>query len=116
VRIFIAGSDSALRMSLQLLLESEAGMAVTGTSDQLEGLPAMVKASCPDVLLLAYELVNQGMAHLVGDLRCLSNPMKIIIFSTDPGLKEGILAAGADYFINMSFPPDELLATLREMR
>jgi DNA-binding NarL/FixJ family response regulator len=116
VRIFIAGPDSAFRMSLQLLLESEAGLAVTGTSDQLEGLTAMVKASCPDVLLLDYELVHQGTIELMDSLHHLEFAPKIIVLSMDPNVKQLSLAAGADYVILKNAPPDDLLPILNKIK
>jgi DNA-binding NarL/FixJ family response regulator len=103
-------------MSLQLLLESEAGMVVTGTSDQLEGLPAMIKALCPDVLLLDYELVHQGMIELVDSLHHLEYAPKIIVLSIDPNVKEISSAVGADYVILKNAPPDELLPILNKIR
>jgi DNA-binding NarL/FixJ family response regulator len=117
VRIFIASKDGSFKMALQLLLESEPGMVVAGTSDRLEGLPVMVKTSKPDVLLLDYELANNNeMASLVNGLQCPEDQMKVIVLSTDANVREVILASGADGFINMSFPPDELLSTLRGLR
>jgi len=115
VRIFIAGPDAAFRMSLQLLLESESGMAVTGTSDQLVGLPAMVQALCPDVLFLDYELVHQGTIELIDSLHHLGSAPKIIVLSIDPNVKEMTLAAGADYVILKNAPPDDLLPILHEI-
>jgi DNA-binding NarL/FixJ family response regulator len=116
VRIFIAGPDSAFRMSLQLLLESEAGISVTGTSDQLDGLPVMIKALCPDVLLLDYELVHQGTIELMDCLHHLEFAPKIIVLSMDPNVRQLSLAAGADYVILKNAPPDDLLPILNKMK
>ena len=116
MRIFIASADSTFRLALLLLLESEPGMVVIGMSDRSEGLATQVRASQPEALLLDDGLTKQATADLVGAVRHLEHPPKIIVLSIHPEVKEAILAAGADAFITKNVPPDELLPILRRMR
>jgi len=116
VRIFIASADGACRMALQLLLEGEPGMVVIGMSDRVEGLLTMMGASQPELLLLDHELTQQTTIQIIRDIHQLKVQCKIIVLSIDPNIRELTLAAGADGFIDKSYPPDELLTTLREIR
>ncbi len=116
MRIFIASADRMLRLALQLLLESEPGMAVSGMSDRSEGLLTVMKVLQSDVLLLDYELTKQTTTELVGDVHHLSYPTKIVVLSIDPQMEATMLAAGANAFISKNIPPDDLLPTLRGMR
>ena len=103
------------RLALQLLLESEPGMAVIGLSDRLEGLLAVLQALESHVLLLDYELAKQSTVDLVGNVHSLERPPKIIVLSIDPHEEAAMLAAGADAFVSKNVPPDDLLPTLRKM-
>ena len=116
MRIFIASADKSSRMALQLLLESEPGMAVIGIADRTEGLLTLVQASQPKVLLLDYELARQTTVVLISDLLHLEQPPKIIVLSVNPLVKATTLAAGADGFIGKDGPADALLPMLREIR
>lgn len=116
MRIFIASADGACRMALQLLLEGEPGMVVIGMSDRVEGLLTMMRASQPELLLLDHELTQQTTIQIIRDIHQLKVQCKIIVLSIDSNIREFTLAAGADGFIDKSYPPDELLSILREMR
>lgn len=116
MRIFIATRDSAFRMALELLLESEPGMVVIGMYDRADGLLTILGASQPEVLLLDYELTQQATIQIISDLHSPERHPKIIVFSTDPLVRDPILAAGAEGFINKNYPPDKLLPILRDMR
>jgi DNA-binding NarL/FixJ family response regulator len=116
MRLFIASTDRAFRLALQLLVESEPGMVVIGISDRSDGLLAQVGAAQPEVLLLDWELTRSAPIDLIGDLQHLEYRPKIIALSINPLVKETALAAGACDFISMNVPPDELLPILRRIR
>jgi len=104
------------RLSLQLLLEDEPGMAVIGIADRSDGLLAQVGASQPEVLLLDWELAKPTPIGLLGDVGRLEHPPKIIALSINLQVKETALAAGASDFISKDVPPDDLLPILRKIR
>lgn len=116
MRIFIASTDSRLRLALILLLDHQPGMFVVGISDRLSGLISQVKASDPDVLLLDWDLPVQSIVSLFSNLQILEHPPKTVVLTTDQQKKEALLAAGADYFINKRAPPDELVPILNDIR
>ena len=116
MRIFIASADSPFRLSLQLLLEDEPGMAVIGIADRSDGLLTQVGASQPEVLLLDWELTKPAPINLLRELEQLEQPPKIIALSIDSQVKEIALASGASDFISKNVPPDDLLPILRRTR
>ena len=116
MQIFIATADKTLRLALLLLLESEPGMVVTGSSDRAEGLPVVVETAQPEVLLLDCEVAGLATADLVCALQRLIRPPRIIVLALDPQAKEKVLACGAVAVLGKNVPPDDLLPILRRMR
>jgi DNA-binding NarL/FixJ family response regulator len=108
-RIFIACSDERLRIALLLLLDHQRGMAVIGITDRLPNLLSQLCATQPDVLLLEWELPINEIKDLISDINNLPHRTMIIVLSSKPEEKGKIIAAGADYFIPMDAPPDDLL-------
>ena len=116
MRLFIADADPVLRVSLQIRLHEEPGMNVTGMAVQTNGLLAQLEASRPDVLLLDWQLPGASVEELLDQINALEPPPKIIVLSVRPEVEKLALAAGADGFICMNEPPDELLGVVRWLR
>ena len=116
MRLFIADGNSSVRLSLQMYLQQEPGIYVTGMASEAEGLPAQVEASRPDVLLLDSHLPGATMQSLLSDIRGLESPPKIVVLSIKPEDKEPALSAGADAFSSKNAPPEELLEVVRSLR
>ena len=116
MRIFIADGNSSVRLAIQMYLQQEPGMYVTGMASEAEGLPAQVEASRPDVLLMDSFLPGASMQDLVTDIRGLQTPPKIIVLSIKPEVKELAISAGADAFISKNALPEEMLELIRSMR
>ena len=96
------------------LLENEPGMVVIGMTDSSEGLPVILGATQPEVLLYDYDLT--GAANLIGNLLHLEPPPRIVVLSLDPQVSAAAKSAGADAFIRKDVPPDTLLPVLRAIR
>jgi DNA-binding NarL/FixJ family response regulator len=116
MRLFIADGNSSVRLALQMYLQQEPGMYVTGMAAEAEGLPAQLEASRPDVLLLDSFLPGASMLSLLTDIRGLETPIKIVVLSIKPERKEPALSAGANAFINKNAPPEELMDLIRSLR
>ena len=116
MRVFIADGNSSVRLSLQMYLQQEPGLYVTGMASEAEGLPAQVEASQPDVLLLDSHLPGASMQGLLSDIRGLESPPKIVVLSIKPEDQEPAFSAGADAFISKNAPPEELLEVIRSLR
>ena len=116
MRLFIADGNSSVRLALQMYLQQEPGIYVTGMATEAEGLPAQVQASQPDVLLLDSFLPGASMQDLLSDIRELEAPPKIVVLSIKPEVKEPALSAGADAFIGKNAPPEDMLELIRSFR
>ena len=116
MRLFIADGNSSVRLALQMHLQQEPGMYVTGMASEAEGLPAQVEASRPDVLLLDSHIPGGSIQGLLSDIRGLEDPPKIVVLSIKPELREPALSAGADAFISKNAPPEDMLELIRSLR
>ena len=116
MRLFVADGNSSVRLALQMYLQQEPGMYVTGMASEAEGLPAQVEASRPDVLLLDSHLPGSSMQGLLTDIREIESPPKIVVMSIKPEVKGPALSAGADAFISKGAPPEEMLEVIRSFR
>jgi DNA-binding NarL/FixJ family response regulator len=116
MRLFIADGNSSVRLSLQMYLQQEPGLYVTGMASEAEGLCAQLEASQPDVLLLDSHLPGATMQGLLTDIRGLESPPKIVVLSIKPEDKEPAISAGADAFSSKNAPPEELLEVIRSLR
>jgi DNA-binding NarL/FixJ family response regulator len=116
MRIFLACADERLKLAMLMLLDNEPGMVVAGISDRLQGLPAQVEASQPDVLILERNEPLPQIMELITNIHNLAHPLVIVYLSSREQQQEPIMAAGADYFVLKNAPPDELLTILNNLR
>ena len=115
MHIFIAESDRNLRVGLQMLLNQEAGMQVTGIAVRTETLAAQVAAAQTDVLLVDWHLPGGLVSDVLAELRQSVSPPKIIVMSVRPEMERAALAAGADAFVSIGASPEHLIAALRSL-
>jgi len=114
--LFLAEADQDLRLGLQMLLHQEPGLHIVGMAVQVDRLLVRVEASQADLLLLEWRLPGASMEDLLSDIRGLKNPPKIVVLSVDSEDKALALSAGADAFISMNAPPNDLVALVRSMK
>lgn len=115
MRIFVACADEKLRLALLLLLDNQTGMTVVGLSDRIPGLLSQLEGSQPDVLLLSWDKSAQAIAALITGMQILENRPRVIVLSTNPQVRESVLALGVDFFICKDSPPDKLLGALNDI-
>jgi DNA-binding NarL/FixJ family response regulator len=113
MRVLLADYQLKVRSALRLLLEHEAGVSVIGEVTHSNELLTIVKQSCPDVLLLDWELPNEPILNVLYELRCHCPSIKIIILSSNPEAKQEALEAGVDQFISKAEPATSFLLSFR---
>ena len=116
MRLFIADADSAVRLALQMYLQHEPGMYVTGIASGSQRLPTQLEASRPDVLLLDWHLPGASIQDLLSDIRGIKFPPKIVVLSIKPEEKGPALSAGADAFISKNALPNKLVEVIRSLK
>jgi DNA-binding NarL/FixJ family response regulator len=112
MRILLADGESNVRYGLRVLLEERSIFEVVGEAADAEDLLAQVKAACPDLVLLSWELPGLTGADLLPALRGACDDLYVIVLSGRPEARQAILDAGANAFVSKVEPPDRLLAAI----
>jgi len=112
MRIIVADDQAKVRSALRLALEQEPEVKILGEAVDSTGLLDWVKAVCPDLVLLDWELPGLPPAALLPLLHDYCPGLKMVALSSQPQVRPAALAAGADDFVSKGDPPEQLLAAL----
>ena len=112
MRVLIADHVPRVQMGLRVLLEQQPGLEVVGEVADAGELLAQVTATCPDLLLLAWELPGLVRVNLLPALRNVCPDLLVIVLSGRSEARGSALVAGADAFVSKVAPPERLLATI----
>jgi CheY-like chemotaxis protein len=72
-----------------------------------------VRATCPDIILLDWELPGLQGGDALSTLRAHRPQLKVIALSGRPEARSAALAAGMNAFVSKGDPPEQLLAAVR---
>ena len=100
------------RSALHLLLEQHAANCVAelATSDNLL---AELQRTAADVLLIDSQTPGPELGHLLSSVRFAYPNLRIVVLSTHPEQRNGVLASGADAFVSKGDAPEGLVKVLR---
>jgi DNA-binding NarL/FixJ family response regulator len=112
MRILLADHESNVRYGLRVLLEERSEFEVVGEAVDAEDLLAQIEASCPDLVLLSWELPGLAGADLLPALRSVCDDLYVIVLSGRPEARQAILDARANAFISKVESPEQLLAAI----
>jgi len=118
----LADDQSKVRSALRLLLEQQPDIHILGEAVDSTGLLDWVKVTCPDVVLLDWELPGLKAGDLstcsgqglLPTLRELCPCLKVIALSGRPEARQAALDAGVDAFVSKGDPPERLLAEVND--
>lgn len=113
MRILLADGQPKVRFALRVLLERQPGLEMAGEAANAEDLLSQAKASCPDLLLLEWELAGGVGVELLAALRETCPKLVVIALSGRMAARHAALAAGADAFVSKGDPPESLLTAIR---
>lgn len=116
MRILLADDQSKVRSALRLVLEQQPDVSILGEAVDATGLLDWVKAACPDVVLLDWELPGLEMDSLLPTLRELCPRLAVIALSGRPEARQAALDAGIDAFVSKGDPPELLLNAMDKCR
>ena len=116
MRILIADSQPRVRFALRVLMERQAGVEVVGMAMRAEDLIARLRSTCPDLLLLSWELPGLAAIGSLPALHDICPGLLIIALSGRPEARRAALAAGADGFVSKAEPPERLLTAVANFR
>lgn len=115
MRILLADNQARVRFALRVLLERQPGLEVVDEAASSEQVAAHASRSCPDLVLLDWNLASASGSDLLLALRRACPGLGIIILSGRPEARDAALAAGADAFVSKGNPPEELLAAIARL-
>jgi DNA-binding NarL/FixJ family response regulator len=113
--VLLADDQPKVRSAMRLLLEHQPNINVLGEAVDATGVLDWMKATCPDMLLLDWELPGFG-PQVMAELRALCPTLTVIALSGQPQAQEAALKAGVDAFVSKGDPPERLLAAIGACR
>jgi DNA-binding NarL/FixJ family response regulator len=116
MRILLADDQPRVRFALRVLLERQPGVEVVSAATDADDLLSQAKASCPDLVLLGWELLGSAAVGSLSSLRRICPDVSVIALSGRPEARQAALSAGADAFVSKTDPPERLLAAIDEYR
>ena len=130
IHVLLADDQSKVRSALRLLFQQQPDIHILGEAVDTTGLLDWAKVTCPDVVLLDWELPGlkagdpstlrlcSGRAGsrqgLLPTLRELCPCLKVIALSGRPEARQAALDAGIDAFVSKGDPPERLLAAVND--
>ena len=114
LRILVADSRPDVRSALKLLLEQDAEMVVSSEAKRSGDVLEQVKATCPDVIILDYDLPGLQAGDLLRAVRSVCPAVWVVALCARSEVRQAALAAGADAFVSKADPPQSLLSTIRQ--
>lgn len=122
MQILLADDQPKVRLALRVLLERQGGLRVVGEAVDAQDLLAQTEATCPDLVLLDWELPSLAGGDpsagsgrgLLTALRGVCPDLFVIALSGRPEVRRAALEAGADAFVCKCDPPERLLAAIAD--
>ena len=112
-RVLLADADQDLRSALRLLLRREPCLRVVGEAANAQELVASASQTCPDLVLLDWELPGLHSGGAFTTLRVGCPHTAVVVLSVSPERRRNALSSGASAFVSKADPPGELLLALR---
>jgi DNA-binding NarL/FixJ family response regulator len=112
VSVLLADDEEKVRSALRLLLEEEPGIGTVDEVGEATSLLAKAQETCPDVVLLDWELLGLRPRHLLSELHAQDPQLRVLALSGRPEARQQAMGSGADAFVSKGDPPDVLLAEL----
>jgi len=114
--ILLADDHIDVRRALICLLENECDLQLASEANNADELLRLLAATCPDLVLLDWELPGIEGCDLLAQMRELCPGVKVIALSAYPEACEEAACAGVEGFVSKGDPPEHLLAMVRSLR
>lgn len=115
MRVLLAAPNPQFRWALRTVLGEEPTLTVIGEVSTGGSLVSQAGNLRPDLILVDWDLLENPHAGALAALRGFNAQRGILVISEQPESREAALLAGADAFLCKCDPPDQFLATLREL-
>ena len=115
IQILLATNRPATCNGLKSLLTQENTLYKVTTAQDGHELLKKIESIYPDLLLLDWDLLGRATPILISVVRAYKHNLQIIVFSPKSELKQPVLEAGANAFVDISYPPRELLTVMHRV-
>ena len=112
MHILLADGRPKVRFALRALLTRQTAPHVLHEASDAQDLLAQAEVSCPDLVLLDWELPGLAPSDLIPALRRVCPKAAVIALSGTVSARREALAAGVDAFVSKGDPPERLLSTI----
>jgi DNA-binding NarL/FixJ family response regulator len=113
MRIILADNRRKVRFALRTLLTQQTDFEIVGEASDARDLLSLLETSCPDALLLDWELPGMDIIELLASLRTLCPGMPVLALSGRVQARRVAMDAGVDAFVSKGDPPERLLSALQ---
>ncbi len=111
--IVLADDDNDVRQALRCLLEDECDFELASEAKNTDELLRLLAGSCPDLVLLDWELPGLDGCELLTRIHEICPEVKVIAMSAYPEACEQAAFAGVQWFVSKGDPPERLLTAIR---
>ena len=112
-RILIAEVEAKARRALREYLQAQPGLDVVAEAADGGGLLEGAETTCPDLVLLEWDLPGQPKADLFTALRNLEPQPLVVVYGNRPEFSSPAMDAGADAYVYKGQGPWQVLTTIR---
>jgi DNA-binding NarL/FixJ family response regulator len=112
-RILLAEGDAKTRRALREYLGAQSGLDVVAEAADGDGLLEGAEASCPDLVLLEWDLPGRPKADLIVALRNHEPQPLVVVYGNHPESSSPAMQAGADAYVYKGQGPRQVLTTIR---
>jgi len=116
MRVLLADDTPGVRFALRKLLLRLPGIEVVGEVVDAPGLLDDVEQSCPDLVLLDWELPGLGHVEFMDVIRSCCPRLLVVALSSQFEAPQAALSLGMDAFVSKFHPPEKLLAAIEDCR
>jgi DNA-binding NarL/FixJ family response regulator len=115
IRVLLADDHTMFREGLASLLTSYGGMEVVGSTPNGEEAAALAYKTRPDVVLMQVQLPFKRARDVLGRMRRLSPPPKVVIVTMfeNPHYLRGVMGLGVSAYLIKSASTEHLIGAIR---
>ena len=113
--ILIAERQAALRSALSGFLRGQPGLDVVGETADSRELLEQIEATCPDLVLLDWDLPGESGGDLIPNVRRAGCHPRVIVLGVRQESAPAALDAGANEFVCKGEQPSRLLTAIYDV-
>lgn len=117
IRILLADDHALLLEGLRSMLDAEPDLRVVATATSGEQALDLVRREKPDVVVLDIELAGMSGLVVLQAIRAEALPVRVLVLTaySDGASVRGALEGGADGFALKTEPPQQTIASIRQV-